>query len=136
MQPNLLTHGDAELSDCRTNTSIPSSWHVEQISGDVTLSVMSNMASKNVIHLINSAVSAGQCFYAARGQEGTIAMPQEIFSSALSHMPISHGNVMFVARLLCAPVENVDEENIFAEVRVEQFNRDEMLLYNYTRGKI
>ena len=39
IQPNLLSNGDAESRNCETNTSIPSSWYVEKISGNVSLSV-------------------------------------------------------------------------------------------------
>ncbi|CAF4095584.1 unnamed protein product, partial [Rotaria sordida] len=130
---NFLINGDAELSDCQTNTSMHSSWHIEQISGNVHLSVMSYQANRNVIFPRNSRVSTGQCFYAALGQQGQIMMRQEINLTSLAHMPISQENVVLLFKLFCAPVGINNDNQKFVKLHVEQFDRMGVSLHNYTK---
>ncbi|CAF1444164.1 unnamed protein product [Rotaria sordida] len=133
---NFLINGDAELSDCQTNTSMHSSWHIEQISGNVHLSVMSYQANRNVIFPRNSRVSTDQCFYAALGQQGQIMMRQEINLTSLAHLPISQGNVVLLFKLFCAPVGINNDNQKFVKLHVEQFDRMGVSLHNYTKSKI
>lgn len=135
IQPNLLINGNAERTDCTTNTSIPTPWYVKQISGNVSLNVISYQNYESIIDFINSNKSRGKCFYAARGREGKVMMRQEIPSDSIAHMPIKQENVFLLLKLFCAPIKIMNEIQGFTNVHLEQFDKNGRSLRNYSRGR-
>jgi hypothetical protein len=133
VQPNLLANGDVESPDCETNASMPSSWHVEQVSGNVSLSVASYLASPSVTYPAHVQILSGRCYYAARGRQGQVMMRQVVHPKV--HR-VSDREKILTFKLVCAPIETIEIGQALVQLRIEQFDEKEMSLLNYTRGEI
>ncbi|CAF1290072.1 unnamed protein product [Adineta steineri] len=131
VQPNLVAYGDAESPDCETNASIPSAWHVEQISSNVTLSVASYLAAPSVTYPANVQIHSGRCFYVVRGREGQVMMRQTI--RAPTRYIAYSKNISLTFLLVCAPVATVGRGQASIQLYIEQIDNKGMSLANYTR---
>lgn len=132
-QMNLIVDGDAESSNCTSDASMPHSWSIKHISGNVSLSVASYLANPTVTYTTQSAIDRGRCFYAVRGQQGQVMMRQVV--RPMEKIRFDQGNMYLTYILVCSPVKNISKGRAFVEFRVEQFDQNGKFLQNHTRGK-
>ena len=131
--PNMLADGGAEVSDCESNASMPSSWQIERLSGNVSLSVASYVSHSNLTSATNMTMSNNRCFYAAHGEEGQVEMRQIVPS--MPNMPVIQGNVLLKCQLFCMPIKMENPKQTSIVLRIEQLSRSKKSLKNYTRRK-